>query len=92
MGGWWVVVGGGWWPIRAYKRAQIWPFWGLFGAFWGFGLWTGLWPRACQLRLLNNLISKTGFCCFTAFLACVSTQLYYLDHHKHYYCRVVFPE
>ena len=22
----------------------------LFGAFWGFGLWTGPWPRACQLR------------------------------------------
>ena len=28
----------------------------LFGAFWGFGLWTGPWPRACQLKTNTKLL------------------------------------
>ena len=28
----------------------------LFGAFLGFGLWTGTWPRACQLLLLYLMV------------------------------------
>ena len=27
----------------------------LFGAFWGFGLWTGTWPRACQYFAIKNI-------------------------------------
>ena len=34
----------------------------LFGAFWGFGLWTGPWPRACQkwqnLKHLSSLLGQ----------------------------------
>ena len=48
--------GGGWWVV-AHKILVTSPeakfLFSLFGAFWGFGLLTGPWPRACQFRCLQ---------------------------------------